>query len=325
MRILVLTDTSAHSVENSMYGIVNALKAHNEVSDVFLADRNLDSNQAFFDAQSGALSGYKLDSDIQYPLNLSTTELKEMDFNSIDICFLRLPRPIHPEFFSHLKQFIPDKRIVNRPSGIDKSSNKSFLLDLDQFTVPMQLCTSWVDIESFTSKYACVLKPLLSYGGKGIVKIKDGQVDYEGQVISIDAYKNIFNESPQDYLAMEYTENVSKGDKRIVVAGGKILSTALRLPKDGGWLCNIAQGGSSYISEPDETELNMVRYISPILEELGIFYFGLDTLEGNDGKRFISEINTLSIGGIVPAQNITGQNLTGQFADLFVKYCQKQR
>ena len=59
MRILVLTDTSAHSVENSMYGIVNALKAHNEVSDVFLADRNLDSNQAFFDAQSGALSGYK--------------------------------------------------------------------------------------------------------------------------------------------------------------------------------------------------------------------------------------------------------------------------
>ena len=322
MRILVLTDGTAHSSENSLYGIVNALRNHPSVNSIVLANRQLSINHDFFNAMSDNLYGHELKEDINYPLHYSEDSAECVDFNSIDFVFLRLPRPIHADFFDHIVRFVPNINIVNRPSGIERSSNKAFLLELEKYTSPMRLCHSWNDIAEFCEIHACVLKPLLSYGGKGIVKIKGGRVDVENTKMTFSAFKDIYEQDPQSYLAMEFTENVSKGDKRIVVAGGKILASSLRLPKEGDWLCNIAQGGSSHISEPDEIEFRIVEYIAPILEEIGIFYFGLDTLVGNDGIRFISEINTLSIGGIVPAENITGENITGQFADLFVTYCE---
>ncbi|NNE27234.1 MAG: glutathione synthetase [Saprospiraceae bacterium] len=322
MRILVLTDSTHHSPENSVYGIVNALYRHPRVTSIILVNRAQKKNQPFFNAESPELFGHEINGEIKFPLDFRSDQLNRVDLSRIDFCFLRIARPIHDQFFKHLVSLIPDRNIINRPSGIHLTSNKAFLLELTKFTVDMKLCNNWKDIEEFYAKHACVLKPLLSYGGKGIVKIKEGHVDYENSTMTIEAFKSIYNNDPQPYLAMEYAEQVSKGDKRIVVAGGKILACSLRLPKEGEWLCNIAQGGSSHITEPDKTELEMVHYISPILEEKGIFYFGLDTLVGNDGERFISEINTLSIGGIVPAEKITGLNITGQFADLFINYCE---
>ena len=64
----------------------------------------------------------------------------------------------------------------------------------------------------------------------------------------------------------------------------------------------MAQGGRGELSEVSPEELEMIQEISPQLLAQGIVVFGMDTLVGDDGKRQLSEINTLSIGGIYPSE-----------------------
>ena len=97
---------------------------------------------------------------------------------------------------------------------------------------------------------------------------------------------------------MKYLKNVKQGDKRIVVVNGQILGASLRLPADNSWLCNVAMGGSSNITQVEKEEEEIIRIINPTLSDKGIVMYGVDTLVGDDGKRVLSEINTTSIGGL---------------------------
>jgi glutathione synthase len=63
-----------------------------------------------------------------------------------------------------------------------------------------------------------------------------------------------------------------------------------------------------------------VKHITPLLTQEGIFMYGLDTLEDDNGLRVISEINTLSVGGISPAAKLSGRNLGQTYADLFINF-----
>ncbi|MEZ4684962.1 MAG: hypothetical protein R3B47_02520 [Bacteroidia bacterium] len=160
-----------------------------------------------------------------------------------------------------------------------------------------------------------------SYGGRGIIRIDGAEITREGQEFNWDSFRDWYQSAEEPpLLAMQYLKNIDRGDKRLVVAGGEILATSLRKPAKGGWLANVAQGGSSRMARPDAREREIIEYLTPILKAEGIFYYGLDTLVNDHGKRIISEINTLSIGGIVPAEKHSGRPLTDRFAELFVKH-----
>ena len=169
----------------------------------------------------------------------------------------------------------------------------------------MQLIYNQASLEAFKAKFPIVLKPFLNYGGKGILKIKDDLV-WEGQQAS--PYSDWVAAQDFDnfeYLGMQYMENVHLGDKRIIVCNGQILTAAIRYPAEGSWMCNVAQGGHSAPSKPTLEEYQMIDKLTPILLPKGIVIYGVDTLAGPEGKRVLSEINTLSIGGIAPS----GQNV----------------
>ena len=64
--------------------------------------------------------------------------------------------------------------------------------------------------------------------------------------------------------------------------------------------------------------------LKTLLQKEGIFYYGLDTLVNNEGNRIISEINTLSIGGIAPSETLYQKPITSIFVDRFINYIQSQ-
>ena len=326
MDILVLTDHQRHTESNSVYGLVRALYAHKQINQVKVASRSDKRNGEFFHgAPNQGLWAVSADAHFSFPANtLFDSKAKLCQLDQFDSIFLRLPRPIASDFFKYLKENYDERRIVNRPSGIEKTSNKSFLLEFEKFVEPMALCTGWDEIVNFIGLYDCVLKPLEDYGGRGLVRILNGEVSQDGETISLSTFYEQYQRSVKPYLAMKYLKNVSAGDKRIVVAGGRILTSSLRLPSEGNWLCNVAQGGTDEVSEPDDREREIVNYIQPLLEKEGIFYYGLDTLENDDGDRVISEINTLSIGGISPAESKSGLPLSHQFATLYYDFINKQ-
>jgi glutathione synthase len=323
MRILVLTDHGKHTPNNSVYKLCEALSKQSDVSKLVITSRGDDRNADFFSGSSNIFYGSVYSEGFNYPADkfFSNSDLT-FKLSSFDIIFLRLPRPLETSFFDHITMLFDESRIVNRPEGILLTSNKKYLLNLTDYTPPVAYCESWEDILKFYNRFPIILKPLEDYGGRGIVRLADGFAETADLKCSMWDWKaKYYDKDKQPYLAMKYLKNVSLGDKRIVVAGGKILSASLRRPVDGEWLCNVSQGGTPEPSEADKREKEIVDYLSPMLLEEGIFYYGLDTLVDDDGKRIISEINTLSIGGIAPSEELTGIPYSKIFADLFVKYC----
>jgi glutathione synthase len=119
---------------------------------------------------------------------------------------------------------------------------------------------------------------------------------------------------------MKYLPNVSFGDKRTVVVNKKILGSALRMPPENSWICNVAQGGHAVMSSPDSDELAIEQELTPLLYEKGIVMYGYDTLLNDNGRRVLSEINTLSIGGLGPMAEMSGKPMLQDTAKLLWDY-----
>ncbi len=64
----------------------------------------------------------------------------------------------------------------------------------------------------------------------------------------------------------------------------------------------------------------MIELIGPALKAEGILIFGADTLVNDDGKRVLSEVNTLSIGGFPPTQAQSGRPVVAQTIEKIVNY-----
>jgi glutathione synthase len=325
--MLVLTDHLAHSDSNSVYELSEALRRHPSMGRLHLASRSNEANRRFFyDFTSTELEVWSPRRKISYERGRTglTQRTKKVDARFYDVIWLRLPRPIPQGFFSFLTAHIDERRIINRPSGIVEAGSKAFLINFPELCPPIKYCRQIEDIWTFHEQFPIVLKPVENYGGRGVLKVQRGQV-YEGQRhLSFREALPILEKqlSEGGYLAMKFMKNVHQGDKRIVVVNGEIVGSALRLPPKGGWICNSSQGGDARSSEADERERWMVDNLNQALLPRGIAMYGIDTLVGDDGLRILSEVNTLSIGGVKQMAALSGRPLVQKSADLLMEYIQ---
>lgn len=327
-KILVFTDHSGHSAENSIYSLLLSLYQHPSCAYIDVASRGLTANKSFFqDLQGSQVSVSRVDSHFQYDADGSFfhRQQKQVDIKDYDVLFLRLPHPIRPGFWDHLIRNFPERRIFNQPTGIQISGNKQLLLELEEWCPPIQLCKDKAAVLAFAEKFPIVLKPLEAYGGQGIVKIDQGRAWLGNQEINLEDFLKEMDTKNQAYLGMKYLKNVSEGDKRIVVIYGKVIGASLRLPPKGSWLCNASQGGQSVHTSLTPEEQAMAKALSEKLGPLGVIFFGFDTLVDDQGKRVLSEVNTLSIGGIkqMDAQQ-KGQQLLPKAAKQIMDYIQQE-
>ncbi len=300
-KLLVLTDHSTHSKENSIYSLLGELRKDPRCKYIDVASRSLPENSNFFHYPiatdlwaSRVNSNFKWSpGGVAYYQNKRLVKLLDYDY-----IFIRLPHPVFDKFWEQLVWFYPEDRIINRPSGIRKTGSKAFLLNFPELCPPMQLCQDLESVEQFRKKFPIILKPLSSYGGKGIIRIEENRVWDGGTITSFSVWVEGMDTSRFPFLGMQYLEGVRAGDKRIVVVNGHIIGASLRMPADNSWLCNASQGGASKPALLTDEEMIMVETVTPVLQREGVLFFGLDTLEDHKGIRHLSEINTLSIGGL---------------------------
>ena len=93
-----------------------------------------------------------------------------------------------------------------------------------------------------------------------------------------------------------------------------------RVPPNGNWICNVALGGRDSPISVSNREREIVKDVSNILAKKGVFIFGIDTLIDNYGQRVLSEINVMSIGGLIQAEAATEKKILKRYASLFWKY-----
>lgn len=317
-KLLVLTDHSNHSAENSLYALVQSMRIHPRCQQVDVATRANELNRPFFE-EHGAREVWVSSVDEEFSFSIDGTsfkkEVQRASIAAYDVVWLRMPPPLSDDFLEFLVEKFATQLFINDPKGIQLTGSKEFLINFQEHCPPMKVCQSMEDIMDFLRHFPIVLKPFREYGGKGIIRI-DGDQVWEGNSQTTFAEFSERNQGKSlEYLGVKFLKNVSQGDKRIIVVNGKIMGSSLRLPAKDSWLCNVAMGGSSNFTEADADEIEIIRQINPILAELGIVMYGVDTLMGDDGKRVLSEINTTSIGGLPQAAILTGAPLVDQAID----------
>ena len=321
--MLVLTDHTRHSKENSLYGLLKNIRQDERCARVDVATRKNPANHAFFLTHSTEeLLVAEVDEHFAFEANGLSFDKnnKQVRLSAYDVVWLRMPPPLSASFLAFLEERFPEVLFINDPQGIQKTGSKAFLLNFPALCPPMKICRSIVDIVAFKNEFPIVLKPFREYGGKGIVKI-DGDQVWEGDVaLSFADFVDKIKNTKIEYLGVKFLKNVSQGDKRIVVVHGQIMGASLRLPAKDSWICNVAMGGSSNKAEANEEERAIVNQLNPVLKKLGIVMYGVDTLVGENGKRVLSEINTTSIGGLVQIEQLRGTPVLKTAAGLLWDY-----
>ena len=324
-RILVLTDHRAQTGENSIYPLVTTLVRHPECASLAVASRGIASNIPFFrDMKTENLYAQYVATDFMYDKNGKSYKqsLSRVDPLSFDVILLRIPRPVSNAFLHFMAGFFKDKVIINHPLGILNTSTKAFLLKMADLCPPMHLCRSVEEVQSFASRFPIVLKPLLGFGGKDIVKIEADRVSTATGTLELDEYFKKTDKTlrREGLLAMQYLKNVDAGDKRILVVNGMVMGASLRIPAPGSWLCNVAQGGRSVKTDITREEIDMIGKITPVLAKENILIYGADTLMNDEGRRVLSELNTLSIGGLRQIEEQSGRPVVKETVEEILKY-----
>ena len=322
-KVLILTDHKNHSAENSLYELALQMLLHEQTLSVDIASRVTANNSKFFDYMDNTLLfATAIDESFAFraedhPLSKN---FREVDISTYDLVWLRLPPPLSEAALNFYGKVFSEAIVINEPRSIHETGSKEFLINFPSVSPPMKICRYLEDIMAFKDLFPIVLKPFNEYGGKGILKIKDGVVSSGNQNISFEIFSDNYQQKPIDYLAVKYLKNVDQGDKRIVVVNGEILGASLRLPAEDSWLCNVAMGGTSHIAKVETREEEIIRLINPTLSEKGIVMYGVDTLVGDDGQRVLSEINTTSIGGLPQIAKMNNLPLVEKAIDLIWAY-----
>jgi len=326
-KLLVLTDHSNHSSENSLYALVQSMRNHPRCAQIDVATRGYAGNNLFFEKRkSQNLFVRRVTKSFAFSEDgKSLTEnLRQENVRTYNAIWLRMPPPLSNNFLGYLMSEFAHQIIINDPVGIYKTGTKAFLTQFGECCPPMAICKSIETIKAFKQKFPIVLKPFRDYGGRGIVRI-DGDTVWDGKEKKTFAqFIQQLEGKPINYLGVKFLKNVGQGDKRIVVVNGQIMGASLRLPAKDSWICNVAQGGSSNKTEVSQEEVEIIQKIDPVLSKMGIVMYGVDTLVGDDGKRVLSEINTTSIGGLPQIASMEGKPLVKQATDLLWDYITKK-
>lgn len=321
-KVLVFTDHTKHSVENSLYALLNEMQKHPLCQKINVVSKGIDKNNDFFNGESTLLFSTEINNDFVYTKDgfFFSNDLKKTNIDEFDLIWLRLPPPLSKVFLNFLSTIFSSKVIINNPNGILKAGSKEFLLNFSEVCPPMKICKSLEDIIAFKNQFPIVLKPLRGYGGKGILKIENNLVSEGTKTMPFETFIQNFSSEKLPYLGVKFLKNVQQGDKRIIVINGEIIGASLRLPKANSWLCNASMGGSSHLAKIEKEEEQIVATIHPTLSALGIVIYGIDTLVNDNGKRILSEINTTSIGGIKQIEQLTKRPIIKRSIELIWAY-----
>ncbi len=322
-KVLILTDHTGHSKENSLYAIVEKMLLHPMTQEIDIASRGNAINQNFFNQLAEAkLWIKKADNNFVFSENGQhlNESLSIATITDYDLVWLRMPPPLGKPFLDFLEKVFEGKVIINHPKGIHETGSKEFLVNFQSCCPPMKVCRTKSDIIDFKSQFPIVLKPFREYGGKGIVKITGDEVSLGKEIIPFDTFIENLRDDEIEYLGVKFLKNVAQGDKRIIVVNGKIMGASLRMPPENSWLCNVSMGGKAVPAKVDEAEQKIVAAIDPVLSKMGIAMYGVDTLVGDDGQRILSEINTTSIGGLPQMAIQQNQPLVKEAIDLIWQF-----
>lgn len=196
--------------------------------------------------------------------------------------------------------------VINRPGALRDANEKFFITQFPQCCVPMVITRRIPEIGEFVEQQGrSVVKPLDGMGGESVFQLRPG--DPNNNVI----LETITRNGRRLVMAQRYIEEITEGDRRILMINGEPVPYALaRFSGEGDFRGNLAKGGTGRGVALTERDYWICRQVGPELKRRGILFAGLDVI-----GDWLSEVNVTSPTCIRELDREYGLNIAGQMFD----------
>jgi glutathione synthase len=197
-------------------------------------------------------------------------------------------------------------RVFNKPSAIRDNNEKLSIAQFPQFTTPTLVTASEARLRAFHGQHQdIILKPLDGMGGTGVFRVRDDGLNL-GAIIEA-----LTDNGKRTIMAQRFIPEIAKGDKRILVIGGKPVPFSLaRIPQAGEVRGNLAAGGTGVAQPLTARDREIAETLGPILAARGLLLVGLDVIGDN-----LTEINVTSPTCFQEISQQTGFGVAAMFID----------
>ena len=281
--------------DSSYMLIQEAYKEHFEV--YFYSPKSMSWVDGKLLARVSKVSGF-----IEAEIPIIYEELGLLDLSTMDYIFLRQDPPFDMAYITStfLLEKVMDKVIVlNNPVSVRNSPEKLMVTDFYHL-MPKTLITSDFDViwKFLEDNKKAVIKPLYGNAGSDVFFLDIN--DFNAKSI-VNYFLNNFKEQ---IMVQEFLPNVKNGDKRIILIDGEPVAFINRVPANNEIRSNLAAGGTAHKTELSKQELDICKEIAPTLKKLGLFFTGIDVIDGK-----LTEINVTSPTGLKAYQKLSGENI----------------
>jgi glutathione synthase len=259
---------------------------------------------------SAPMRAFTLTGDEHAWFKQSTDERVSTVLADVDAVIMRKDPPFDSEYFyaTHLLEQAEREgaRVFNKPAALRDHPEKLAILEFPQFITPTLVTRSEADIKRFHAEHKdIILKPLDGMGGMGIFRVgPDG--------LNLGSITETLNRGgAQTVMAQRYLTEIVKGDKRVLVIGGKPVPHALaRIPQGSEIRGNLAVGGKGVAQPLSARDLEIAEALGPVLASRGLLLVGLDVI-----GDCLTEINVTSPTGFQEITQQSGFDVAKMFID----------
>ena len=237
----------------------------------------------------------------------SLTEKGDLPLDELDMILMRQDPPFDMNYVYVTYMLELAERagtlIVNKPQSLRDANEKFFITHFSQCCVPMLISSEAARIREFVMQNGhCVVKPLDGMGGESVFQVSDSDLNLN--VI----LETITQHEARPVMAQKYIDEISAGDKRILIVNGEAVPYALaRYAGEGDFRGNLAKGGSSKGVPLSDRDRWICSQVAPVLKEKGILFAGLDVI-----GDWLSEVNVTSPTCIRELDKEFGLNIAAQ-------------
>ncbi len=238
------------------------------------------------------------------------TDCTPQPLHAFGAVVMRKDPPFDSEFFyaTHLLEQAEREgaRVFNKPRALRDHPEKLAILEFPQFIGPTLVTRNADAVRRFHAEHRdIILKPLDGMGGMGIFRVREDGMNL-GSII-----ETLNQDGAQSLMVQRFLPEISAGDKRVLVIGGKPVPYCLaRIPQGNEVRGNLAAGGKGVAQPLSDNDRWIAEELGPILAARGLLLVGLDVI----GDR-LTEINVTSPTCFQEITDQTGFDVAAMFVD----------
>ena len=233
-----------------------------------------------------------------------------LPLHTLGAVLMRKDPPFDSEYFyaTHLlgQAEREGAKVFNKPAALRDHPEKLAILEFPQFIGPTLVTRSEADVKRFHAEHHdIILKPLDGMGGMGIFRVGPDGLNL-GSIV-----ETLNRGGAQTIMVQKYLPEIVKGDKRVLIIGGKAVPFSLaRIPQGSEIRGNLAVGGKGVAQPLSARDQQVADALGPVLAARGLLLVGLDLI-----GDFVTEINVTSPTCFVEITEQTGFEVARMFID----------